>query len=137
MRYTIYKKLNIHKKGVNDSLEITLKFYLYQIYGVFIIWLGMTLFLDKMYDSGIMIYYLVSSWLLFLIVMAVKNGTPREKNINKTNGNNVNAFKYECLHCFLFGFVKMCFFLNCNKNFTGLPLLCNVYPPKYNCVHVY
>lgn len=53
-------------------MEITLKFYLYQIFAVFIIWLGMTLFLGEMYDSGKIIYYLVTSWLLFLIVMALK-----------------------------------------------------------------
>lgn len=51
---------------------MNLKFYLYQILGVFIIWLGMTFFLDKMYDSGKIIYYVVSSWLLFLIVLTVK-----------------------------------------------------------------
>lgn len=51
---------------------MNLKFYLYQILGVFIIWLGMTFFLDKMYDSGKIIYYVVSSWLLFLIVLAIK-----------------------------------------------------------------
>lgn len=53
-------------------MEVTLKFYLYQILAVFIIWLGMTFFLDHMFDSGKIIYYLVTSWLLFLIVMAVK-----------------------------------------------------------------
>ena len=53
-------------------MEMKLKFYLYQIYAVFVIWLGMTIFLDKMYDSGKIIYYLVTSWLLFLIVLAVK-----------------------------------------------------------------
>jgi len=57
---------------VNVRVEVTLKFYLYQILGVFIIWLGMTFFLDKMYDSGKIIYYLVTSWLLLLIVLAVK-----------------------------------------------------------------
>lgn len=57
---------------MNVRVEVTLKFYLYQILGVFIIWLGMTFFLDKMYDSGKIIYYLVTSWLLLLIVLAVK-----------------------------------------------------------------
>lgn len=61
------------------SLEVTLKFYLYQILAVFIIWLGMTLFLEQMYDSGKIIYYLVTSWLLFLIVMAVKKWNRERK----------------------------------------------------------
>lgn len=54
-------------------MEVNLKFYLYQIAGVLIIWLGMTFFLDRMYDSGKYIYYAVTSWLLFLIVLAVKH----------------------------------------------------------------
>lgn len=32
----------------------------------------MTFFLDEMYQAGKIIYYLVTSWLLFLLVMSVK-----------------------------------------------------------------
>ena len=53
-------------------MEVGLKFYLYQILGVLIIWLGMTFFLEKIDGSGKIIYYVVTSWLLFLIVLAVK-----------------------------------------------------------------
>lgn len=53
-------------------VKMDLKFYLYQILGVLIIWLGMTFFLDKMDGSGKLIYYVVTSWLLFLIVLAGK-----------------------------------------------------------------
>jgi len=52
--------------------EITIKFYLYQILGVGIIWLGMFYFRDELYSSGEIIFYIVTSWLLFLIVLAVK-----------------------------------------------------------------
>jgi len=54
------------------SLEVTLKFYLYQLLAVFIIWLGMTFFTDSMLESGKIIYYLVTSWMLLLIVLTVK-----------------------------------------------------------------
>jgi len=32
----------------------------------------MTIFLDKIDDTGMIIYYVVTSWFLFLIVLAVK-----------------------------------------------------------------
>lgn len=54
------------------KIKIDLKFYGYQILGVFIIWLGMTFFLDDIHGGGKYIYYAVTSWLLFLIVLAVK-----------------------------------------------------------------
>lgn len=53
-------------------MKIDLKFYLYQILGVIIIWLGMTFFLDKIDGAGKIIYYVVTSWLLFLFVLAGK-----------------------------------------------------------------
>lgn len=65
-------------------MEVKLKFYLYQILGVLIIWLGMTFFLDKMYDSGKYIYYAVTSWLLFLIVLAIKQWF-RERSNNEND----------------------------------------------------
>lgn len=49
------------------------KFYGYQILGVLIIWLGMTFFLKDITGSGKLIYYVVTSWLLFLIVVTLKN----------------------------------------------------------------
>ncbi|MEI3606361.1 hypothetical protein SPD48_11700 [Pseudogracilibacillus sp. SE30717A] len=53
-------------------IKIDLKFYLYQIVGVLIIWIGMTIFRKDMDASGEIIYYVVTSWLLLLIVLAVK-----------------------------------------------------------------
>lgn len=53
-------------------MQIDLKFYLYQILGVLIIWLGMTFFLDEIDGAGKIIYYVVTSWLLFLFVLAGK-----------------------------------------------------------------
>lgn len=54
------------------KIKIDLKFYLYQILGVLIIWLGMTFFFEDIFGAGKLIYYAVTSWLLFLIVLAVK-----------------------------------------------------------------
>lgn len=54
-------------------IKVELKFFLYQILGVGIIWLGMTVFFSKLVGSGVYIYYGVSSWLLFLIVLAGKH----------------------------------------------------------------
>lgn len=54
------------------KIQVDLKFYGYQILGVLIIWLGMTFFRDDITGSGVYIYYAVTSWLLFLIVLAVK-----------------------------------------------------------------
>jgi len=53
-------------------LEVTIKFYLYQLLAVFIIWLGMTFFLDKMYDSGKIIYYMVTGWFIFLLFSTLR-----------------------------------------------------------------
>ncbi len=65
-------------------MEIGLKFYLYQILGVLIIWLGMTFFLDKIDGPGKLIYYVVTSWLLFLIVLAGKKfATDRKEKQSK------------------------------------------------------
>lgn len=55
-----------------NNIKIDLKFFGYQILGVFIIWIGMTFFVDDMFESGKYIYYGVTSWLLFLIVLFVR-----------------------------------------------------------------
>lgn len=69
------------------KIKIDLKFYGYQIVGVLIIWLGMTFFLDDITGSGKTIYYVVTSWLLFLIVLAgkkfFKDRQEKKKNYKK------------------------------------------------------
>jgi uncharacterized membrane protein len=54
------------------KIEIGFKYFLYQIIGVLIIWLGMTYFLDDIFGVGKIIYYVVTSWLLFLIVIMIR-----------------------------------------------------------------
>lgn len=62
-----------------------LSFYLYQILGVGVIWGGMTYFLDEIHGNGIYIYYAVTSWLLFLIVVAIRQWIADRRNKTKTN----------------------------------------------------
>lgn len=68
-------------------VKIDLKFYLYQILGVLIIWLGMTFFLDNIDGGGTIIYYIVTSWLLFLIVLAGKKFFADRKDKDDTDNN--------------------------------------------------
>lgn len=49
------------------------KFLGYQIIAILVIWLGMTFFLDKITGNARLIYYVVTSWLLFLLVLFIKN----------------------------------------------------------------
>lgn len=51
---------------------MNLKFYIYQIIAVGIIWSGMAFFFDKMDEVSRIVFYAVTSWLLFLIVLLVK-----------------------------------------------------------------
>lgn len=46
-----------------------MKFLLYQILAIGIIWSGMAFFYSELFDSGVKIFYVVTSWLLFLIVL--------------------------------------------------------------------
>jgi len=59
------------------------KFFGYQIIAVLIIWLGMTVFFKKLDSSGVIIYYVVTSWLLFLLVLFFKNMYKQRKGQSK------------------------------------------------------
>lgn len=52
--------------------KMSIKFYLYQILGIGVIWIGMFFFREDFTDAGKIIFYIVTSWLLFLIVLAIK-----------------------------------------------------------------
>ena len=68
------------------NIKIDLKFFGYQILGVFIIWIGMTFFVDDMMQSGKYIYYAVTSWLLFLIVLFIRKFiSDRKEKENKND----------------------------------------------------
>lgn len=53
-------------------MNIPIKILLYQVIAVLIIWSGMAFFFNDLYDSGRIIFYVVTSWLLFLIVLLLK-----------------------------------------------------------------
>lgn len=60
-------------KGVAEVKVDETKFFGYQILAVSVIWIGMSIFFKKMDNTGVIIYYVVTSWLLFLIVIFLKN----------------------------------------------------------------
>ncbi|WP_246202581.1 hypothetical protein [Virgibacillus doumboii] len=44
----------------------------YQVIGLGVIWLGMAFFYSDLHGAGRIIFYIATSWLLFLIVILVK-----------------------------------------------------------------
>ena len=60
---------------INDN-----KFFGFQILAISIIWIGMTIFFKEMARSGVIIYYVLTSWLLFLIVVYIRNKVEVRKN---------------------------------------------------------
>lgn len=66
-------------------MQIDVKFYLYQIAFVLVIWIGMTFFRSEIFGVGTFIYYAVTSWLLFLIVLAVKQFFRDRREKEETN----------------------------------------------------
>ncbi|WP_042142035.1 hypothetical protein [Paucisalibacillus sp. EB02] len=55
---------------------------LYQILIIAAVWIGMLFFLDEMNQLSKMIFYIVTSWLLLLIVLCVKEVIRSKKNSN-------------------------------------------------------
>lgn len=49
-----------------------MKLMLGQLAMIGMIWLGMLFFLNELSESARLIFYLVTSWLLFIIVMTLK-----------------------------------------------------------------
>ncbi|MDY0407517.1 hypothetical protein ACFFIS_10620 [Virgibacillus soli] len=63
------------------------KFYIYQIIGVGIIWLGMAFFFSKMDDTSKIIFYVVTSWMLFLFVLLGKKIARDRQEKNEKNSD--------------------------------------------------
>ncbi|HLR80828.1 MAG TPA: hypothetical protein VK119_09685 [Bacillota bacterium] len=61
-----------------------MKFYGYQILGIGIIWAGMAFFFQEMDQAGKLIFYVVTSWLLLLIVLFVKTWIRKNDRSNET-----------------------------------------------------
>lgn len=55
-----------------DSEEITIKILVGQLIMIAFIWTGMAFFLSDMGAVGKYVFYLTTSWLLFLIVIILK-----------------------------------------------------------------
>ncbi|MFZ3579465.1 hypothetical protein [Virgibacillus sp. DJP39] len=49
-----------------------MKLVLYQIIGIGFIWIGMLFFFNDMQPTSKILFYCVTSWLLFLIVIYIK-----------------------------------------------------------------
>lgn len=49
-----------------------MKFIMYQMLVTGLVWFGMLFYIDDLYDQGMIIFYVVTSWFLFLIVLFVK-----------------------------------------------------------------
>ncbi|WP_245745444.1 hypothetical protein [Lentibacillus persicus] len=59
---------------------IIIKFFVYQILGLGVIWIGMAFFFQEMDQISKLIFYAVTSWLLFLIVILIKQLIKNHKN---------------------------------------------------------
>jgi hypothetical protein len=61
---------------------MNIKPLLYQVLIMAAIWIGMLFFVDDMNRLSKMIFYIVTSWLLLLIVLFVKEVIRSKKNSN-------------------------------------------------------
>lgn len=57
-----------------------MRFLLYQMVVIGVIWFGMLFYFNDLYDQGRIIFYIVTSWFLFLIVLFVKEWIRSKKN---------------------------------------------------------
>ncbi|MFD1360769.1 hypothetical protein [Lentibacillus salinarum] len=58
---------------------ITIKFLVYQIIGLGVIWIGMAFFFQEMDQVSKFVFYVATSWLLFLIVTLISQLVKRRK----------------------------------------------------------
>lgn len=59
---------------------MSMKPLIYQILIIAVIWIGMIFFINDMDQMSKMIFYLVTSWLLLLVVLLVKEVIRKRKN---------------------------------------------------------
>ncbi|MFC4556778.1 hypothetical protein ACFO3D_00980 [Virgibacillus kekensis] len=57
-----------------------MKFLGYQLLAIGVIWIGMAVFFSEMDQFSKIIFYVVTSWFLFLIVLFVKQLVKRRRN---------------------------------------------------------
>lgn len=61
------------------------KHFLYQIIVIAIIWGGMAFYFNDLYPQGKIIFYVVTSWLLFLIVIYIRKLIDDRKERSENN----------------------------------------------------
>ncbi|TRM13220.1 hypothetical protein FH966_07750 [Lentibacillus cibarius] len=61
-----------------------MKFLVYQIIGMGIIWIGLAYFYQDMDQLSKIVFYLVTSWLLLLIVLLIKQTIKGDGNKDKS-----------------------------------------------------
>lgn len=61
-----------------------MKLLLGQFVIIFIVWLGLLTFFQEMGQASQLIFYLVTSWLLLLIVLMIKTWISKKKGTNKS-----------------------------------------------------
>ncbi|TMN23873.1 hypothetical protein FFL34_12400 [Lentibacillus cibarius] len=61
-----------------------MKFLVYQIIGMGIIWIGLAYFYQDMDQLSKIVFYLVTSWLLLLIVLLIKQTIKGDGNEDKS-----------------------------------------------------
>lgn len=75
----------------DDRMDVNpKKFFGFQLLAVVIIWGGMTIFRDRIEGGAEIIYYVVTSWMLLMLVLFIKSlFQPKEKaeviDMNKNN----------------------------------------------------
>lgn len=65
-----------------------MKFLLYQLLAIGIIWTGMAFFFTQMDNTSKNIFYIVTSWLLFIIVLVLKKFFQDRKQQRGMNQGN-------------------------------------------------
>lgn len=60
-----------------------MKFLLYQLLAIGIIWTGMAFFYSDLEETSRTIFYIVTSWLLFIIVLVIKKWFKDRKQHNE------------------------------------------------------
>ncbi len=63
--------------------EMTLKLLLGQLGLIAVIWVGMAIFFNDMNEASKIIFYLVTSWALFLLVIIIKTWIRERKEKTK------------------------------------------------------
>lgn len=65
-----------------------MKFLGYQLIAIAVIWTGMAFFFDRLTGFEQNVFYVVTGWLLFLIIMVIKHLVQMKKNRDSSDPND-------------------------------------------------